>query len=128
MLAPESLVLHHLEVARGLTTFLDHPKVPLTSNAAERGLRVLVLGRNNHFGSRSEEGTRVAADLYSLIESAKLNELDPATYFREAIRHHNEGRTIPLPHELRRSLDPDAIEYPARPPPEPEPQLELPTS
>lgn len=100
----------------------------VTSNAAERGLRGLVLGRNNHFGSRSEKSTRVAANLYSFIESAKLNELDPTAYFQEAIRRHHAGCTIPLPHELRHGLDPDDVDYPARPPPESDPQLELPTS
>jgi hypothetical protein len=37
-----------------------------------------VLGRNNHFGSRSKRGTEVAALFYSLIESAKLNSINPS--------------------------------------------------
>ncbi|MEM1023569.1 MAG: transposase [Myxococcota bacterium] len=53
-----------------LTVFLDDPRVPLTSNAVERSLRGPVLGRNNHFGSRSQRGTEVAALFYSLIESS----------------------------------------------------------
>jgi transposase len=38
----------------GLTRFLADPRVPITSNAAERALRCSVLGRHNHQGSRSE--------------------------------------------------------------------------
>lgn len=111
---------------KGLKTFLDHPQVPLTSNAAERSLRGLVLGRHNHVGSRSELGTEVAADLYSLVETAKLNQLDPAAYLNAALGFHHQGRTIPLPHELKRSVDPDTVEYPARPPPKPDTQPDLP--
>jgi transposase len=61
-----------------LTVFLEDPRVPLTSNAVERSLRGPVLGRNNHFGSRSKRGTEVAALFYSLIESAKLNSINPS--------------------------------------------------
>jgi transposase len=63
----------------GLIRFLDHSGIPLTSNLAEAALRCLVLGRNNHFGSRSKRGTEVAAMFYSLIESARLG-LDPRAY------------------------------------------------
>ena len=80
--------------------FVDDPRVPLTSNAAERSLRGLVLGRNNHFGSRSERGTEVAAIFYSLIESAKLNDIDPAVYLNAAVQCWLRGETVPLPHEL----------------------------
>ncbi len=50
----------------------------------ERALRGVVVGRKNHYGSRSERGTRVAALFYSLIESAKLCGVEPRAYLREA--------------------------------------------
>jgi transposase len=84
-----------------LTVFLKDPRVPLTSNAVERSLRGPVLGRNNHFGSRSKRGTEVAALFYSLIESARLNGLDPSRYLEQAARAAIRGETVPLPHELR---------------------------
>jgi transposase len=85
----------------GLIRFLDDPRIPITSNAAESALRCAVLGRNNHYGSKSKRGTEVAAKFYSLIESAKLNDLDPAKYMRCAAEAHLRGNTVPLPHELR---------------------------
>lgn len=85
----------------GLIRFLDQPEVPLTSNLAEAALRGLVLGRNNHFGSRSKRGTEVAAMFYSLIESARLNGLDPRAYLIAGARAHLRGEQVPLPHELR---------------------------
>ena len=85
----------------GLIRFLDHSGIPLTSNLAEAALRCLVLGRNNHFGSRSKRGTEVAAMFYSLIESARLNGLDPRAYLLFGAKAHLRGERVPLPHELR---------------------------
>jgi transposase len=85
----------------GLVCFVDDPRVPMTSNAAERALRGLVLGRVNHFGSRSKRGTEVAAIFYSLIESAKLNDLDPAAYLRLGALAHLAGEPVLLPHEVK---------------------------
>ncbi|MEQ8977550.1 MAG: hypothetical protein RL846_06460 [Deltaproteobacteria bacterium] len=68
--------------------------------AVDRALRGLVLGRSNHFGSRSQCGTEVAAIFYSLIESAKLNGLDPIAYLRTAAAAHLADQTVPLPHEI----------------------------
>jgi transposase len=83
-----------------LTLFLEHPDVPLDNNAAERALRGPVVGRKNHYGSRSRRGSEVAAILYSLLESAKLVGLDPAKYLEDAVHAALDGRTIPLPSEV----------------------------
>src|SRR5262249_45736540 len=66
----------------GLQRFIDEPKLALDNNATERALRGVVLGRKNHYGSRSERGTEVAALFYSLIESAKLAGVEPDAYLR----------------------------------------------
>lgn len=85
----------------GLTAFLDHAAIPLDNNATERALRGPVVGRRNHYGSRSERGTQVAAVCYSLLESAKLAGVEPAAYLAEATRRAiaNPG-TITLPRDL----------------------------
>lgn len=84
----------------GLLRFLDEPRLALDNNATERALRGVVVGRKNHYGSRSERGTQVAALFYSLIESAKLAGVEPDAYLRLAARRAIRGETIPLPHEL----------------------------
>ena len=56
----------------GLMHFLNNPIIPLSNNECERAQRGLVLGRKNHYGSRSRRGTQVAAIFYTLVESAKL--------------------------------------------------------
>ncbi len=70
----------------GLTLFLDNARIPLDNNAAERILRGPVVGRKNFYGNRSRRGAKVAAILYSLIETAKLNGTDPAILLRQAAR------------------------------------------
>lgn len=68
-----------------LRAFVDDAKIWLDNNPTERGLRGPVVGRRNHFGSKSERGTKVASILYSLIESAKGHGADPAKYLAAAI-------------------------------------------
>jgi transposase len=82
-----------------LTRFLEDARVPLDNNATERGIRGEVVGRRNHFGSKSKRGTEVAATFYTLLETAKLCGVDPARYLREAALADARGAVL-LPHEL----------------------------
>jgi hypothetical protein len=63
-----------------------------------------VVGRKNHYGSRSLRGTEIAATFYSLVESAKLNGLSPRFYLRVAARAGLRGEQVPLPHEVQAML------------------------
>jgi transposase len=72
------------ELWPGLTRFLDDPLIPLDNNPVERALRGLVVGRKNHYGSRSRRGCEVAALFYSLIETAKLCGAEPKSYLLRA--------------------------------------------
>jgi len=82
----------------GLVLCLDDPRIPLTNNLAERVIRGPVLGRKNHYGSKSERGTEVAAIFYSLLETAKLRGVDPKAYLAEATRTAIEKPgTVTLP-------------------------------
>ncbi len=88
------------ELWPGLVKFIEEPRLALDNNSCERALRGVVLGRKNHYGSRSERGTEVAALFYSLIESAKLAGVEPDAYLRTAARAAVRGQSIPLPHEV----------------------------
>ncbi len=94
-------IAYMLGLWTGLTRFLDDARIPLDNNATERGLRGMVVGRKNHYGSRSRRGTEVAALFYSLIETAKLSGVNPKTYLLEAT---HAALTTPgtalLPHTL----------------------------
>jgi transposase len=85
----------------GLTRFLEDPRIPLDNNATERALRGMVIGRKNHYGSRSKRGTEVAALFYSLIESAKLCGVEPKRYLLTATRAAlAEGSAVTRPDML----------------------------
>jgi transposase len=61
-----------------------------------------VIGRRNHFGSKSARGTQVAAIMYSLVESAKAAGIDPIAYLTEvAARAQRSPGAVLLPADLR---------------------------
>ncbi len=82
-----------------LTCFVANPLVPLDNNGTERAIRGPVVGRKNHYGSKSKRGTEVASIFYSLLETAKLHDVDPATYLREAVHAADRGESL-LPSQL----------------------------
>lgn len=82
-----------------LTRFVDDARVPLDNNATERAIRGPVVGRKNHYGSKSRRGTQVAATLYTLLETAKLHSVDPAAYLAAAITAADRGVAL-LPWEF----------------------------
>jgi transposase len=85
-----------------LTRFLGDARIPLDNNATERGIRGPVVGRKNHYGSRSRRGTEVAATLYTLVETAKLAGVDPAAYLSEALTAGARGEVL-LPADMART-------------------------
>ena len=94
-------VRYMLERWTGLTRFVDDPRIPLDNNAAERALRGPVVGRKNHYGSRSLRGTQVAAVFYTLCETARLVGVDPQAYLLHAV-YAAIGRpgTVTFPEDL----------------------------
>jgi len=96
-----SAIHYMLDRWRGLTLFLEEPRIPLDNNPAERALRGLVLGRKNHLGSKSKRGAEVSAIFYTLFESAKLCGVEPKHYVLEAaLRAIREPGTVTLPRDL----------------------------
>ena len=91
-------IKHTANVWPRLRVFVDDPQIWLDNNATERGLRGPVVGRRNHFGSKSRLGTKVAAILYSLLETAKASGVDPARYLADAVRAARRGQGL-LPGE-----------------------------
>jgi transposase len=79
-------ILYMLALWPELELFLTDARIPIDNNATERGIRGLAVGRKNHYGSRSERGTKVAALFYTLMESAKVARVNPKVYLREAAR------------------------------------------
>ncbi len=84
---PQSLLgkaLHYLHAQwPKLIRFLDDGRYPIDNNACENAIRPFVIGRKNWLFSDSVGGAQASANLYSLIESAKANGIEP---YRRAIR------------------------------------------
>ena len=68
-----------------LTRFLDDGRLCMTNNAAERELRAIAVGRRNWTFAGSDEGGRRAATLYTLIATAKLNDIDPQAWLADML-------------------------------------------
>lgn len=87
---PQSLLGKALHYLAGqwpkLIRFLDDGRYPIDNNAAERALRPFVIGRKNWLFSDTVAGAHASANLYSLIETAKANNLEPYEYLRAIFR------------------------------------------
>jgi transposase len=70
-------IAYSLNAWNALVRFLDDGRLCMTNNAAERALRCIAVGRNNWTFAGSDAGGRRAAAIYTLIETAKLNDVDP---------------------------------------------------
>lgn len=68
-----------------LTRFLDDGRLCMSNNAAERELRAVAVGRRNWTFAGSDEGGRRAAAIYTLIATAKLNDVDPQAWLADVL-------------------------------------------
>ncbi len=69
----------------GLIRFLDDGRLCMSNNAAEQALRGIAVGRNNWTFAGSDDGGRRAAAIYTLIETAKLNDIDPRAWLADVL-------------------------------------------
>ena len=67
------------------TLFLDEGRVCLSNNAAERALRGIALGRKSWLFAGSDRGGQRAAAMYSLIVTAKMNDVDPQAWLADVL-------------------------------------------
>jgi transposase len=64
----------------GLTVFVEHPEVPMDNNTAERAQRGPVVGRKNYYGSGAVWAGRLAAMMFSLLQTLCLWRLNPRSW------------------------------------------------
>ena len=68
-----------------LRPYLDHGILELDNNSAERSMRAIALGRKNYLFMGSDRGGKSAAIAYTLIETAKLNGVDPQAWLTDVL-------------------------------------------
>lgn len=76
-----------------LLPFLEDGRIPMDNNAAENAIRPFVIGRKNWLFNGTAEGARASAALYSLIETAKVNKIEPYWYLRHLFKNLPEAMT-----------------------------------
>lgn len=80
-----SAISYALDRWAALTRYVEDGRIEIDNNAAERALRCVALGRKNYLFAGSDAGGQRAAAIYSLIGSAKLNDVDPEAYLRHVL-------------------------------------------
>jgi len=78
-------IQYSLNCLTALTRFLDDGRLCMSNNAAERGVRPIAVGRHNWTFAGSDEGGRRAAAIYTLIESCKLNDVNPQAWLADIL-------------------------------------------
>ena len=92
---------YFLENYEGLTLCLKDPEVPIDNNAQERLLRSHVVGRKTWYGTHSEQGAKTAAILFSIVETCKLNGVNPREYFKNLVQDLLAGKNPYTPNEYK---------------------------
>ena len=85
-----------------LTLFLNFEDLPIDNNAQERLMRNPVIGRKTWYGTHSKRGAETNAVLFSIVESCKINKVNPRDYFRDIVHAIHEKRSIFTPNEYSR--------------------------
>ena len=77
-----------------LVRYLDDGRLAIDNNGAENAIRPFVVGRKNWLFSASVKGVKASANLYSLIETAKANGLEPYAYLRHLFTELPKAETV----------------------------------
>ncbi len=77
-----------------LSRYTESGAWPIDNNHAENCIRPFVIGRKNWLFSTSVEGAKASANLYSLVESAKANNLEPSAYLKAVFTLLPQAETV----------------------------------
>jgi transposase len=110
---PQSLLGKAVHYALGqwpkLTTFLKHAEVPLDNNRCENAIRPFVVGRKGWLFSDTVKGAVASANLFSIVETAKANGVEPHAYLSRLFTRLPYAKTVEdfetlLPWNVKASL------------------------
>jgi len=85
-----------------LTLFLKFEDIPIDNNSQERLMRSPVIGRKTWYGTHSKRGAETNAVMFSLVESCKLNKVNPREYFKDIVHAIHEKRDVFTPNEYQK--------------------------
>lgn len=87
-----------------LTLFLKNHELPLDNNSQERLMRNPVIGRKTWYGTHSKRGAKTSAVLFSVIESCKLNGVNPRAYLKQLVASIHAGKPHFTPAQFKTAL------------------------
>jgi hypothetical protein len=94
---------YYLKNDTGLTLFLGDPEIPIDNNSQERLLRNHVVGRKTWYGTHSKRGALTAAILFTVVETCKLNGVNPREYFHLLTRDLLAGKPPYTPTQYKQA-------------------------
>ena len=80
-----------------LNQYVNDGRLNIDNNRAERAIKPFVIGRKNWMFSNTSRGATASAELYSIIETAKANGVEPLKYFQlllEEVPKRESGNTV----------------------------------
>jgi hypothetical protein len=83
----DKAIQYTLNQWESLTYYVHNGEVAMDNNGAERHIKPFAIGRKNWLFMGSPDGAKAAANLYSLIETAKLNDVNPEGYLKYVLEH-----------------------------------------
>jgi len=77
-----------------LTGYCEDGRLRISNALAENAIRPFAVGRRNWLFADTPRGAKASATIYSLIETAKANDLDPFAYLQHLLRHIGAAETV----------------------------------
>lgn len=96
---------YFLENYEGLTRFTDNSIIPIDNNPSERLLRSHVIGRKTWYGTHSRRGAAAAAIHFTIVESCKMNQVNPREFYLDAVQRIHGKKPILTPFEYKQLED-----------------------
>lgn len=88
----------------GLTLCTKNIKIPLDNNLSERELRAYVVGRKTWLGTHSKRGAETSASTFSIVQSCKMNNINPRDYFPWVVSRLLKGEKVLTPFEYKKLI------------------------
>jgi len=92
-------VNYFLKNFESLVRFTIDPDLPIDNNSQERQLRSPVIGRKTWYGTHSKRGAKTTAILFSIVQSCKLNKVNPREYLTSLTRDLHLGKSVYTPYQ-----------------------------
>ena len=111
----KKLYSKHSSISKALNYFLNNfeslvrftkdPNLPLDNNSQEKQLRSPVIGRKTWYGTHSKRGAKTTAIMFSVVQSCKLNKVNPREYLTDLVRVLHQGQQAYSPYEYRLNIE-----------------------